>query len=155
MSQPCDTIADVQSSADTRQIAINKVGIKDIRHPVKILDRTGVVEQRGFAYEGAAMALALLDHVLPWRRNRLARFIRGPARDHIYMAHVGAGWALARLRRGTNRYFHKLDPLLRWLAMDGYGFHEGYFHWQRTIEARQQPRQPERQRKRRRFLPFP
>ncbi len=41
MSQPCDTIADVQSSADTRQIAINKVGIKDIRHPVKILDRTG------------------------------------------------------------------------------------------------------------------
>ncbi len=34
-------IADVQSSKDTRQIAINKVGIKDIRHPVKIKDRTG------------------------------------------------------------------------------------------------------------------
>ncbi len=34
-------IADVQSSMDTRQIAINKVGIKDIRHPVKIKDRTG------------------------------------------------------------------------------------------------------------------
>jgi len=34
-------IADVQSSQDTRQIAINKVGIKDIRHPVKIKDRTG------------------------------------------------------------------------------------------------------------------
>jgi len=34
-------IADVQSSRDTRQIAINKVGIKDIRHPVKIKDRTG------------------------------------------------------------------------------------------------------------------
>jgi len=41
MSQPCDNIADVQSSADTRQIAINKVGIKDIRHPVRIQDRTG------------------------------------------------------------------------------------------------------------------
>jgi GTP cyclohydrolase I len=41
MSQPCENIADVQSSADTRQIAINKVGIKDIRHPVKILDRSG------------------------------------------------------------------------------------------------------------------
>lgn len=95
---------------------------------------------RGFAYEGAAMAMALLDHMLPWRRSRLALFINGPAKNHIYMAHVGAGWALARLRRGTNRYFHKLDPLLRWLAMDGYGFHEGYFHWQRTIEVRQQPR---------------
>jgi GTP cyclohydrolase I len=34
-------IADVQSSKDTRHIAINKVGIKDIRHPVKVKDRTG------------------------------------------------------------------------------------------------------------------
>ena len=32
---------DVQSSADTRQIPINKVGIKDIRHPVRVADRTG------------------------------------------------------------------------------------------------------------------
>jgi GTP cyclohydrolase IB len=35
------TIADVQNSEDTRQLAINKVGIKDIRHPVRIRDRTG------------------------------------------------------------------------------------------------------------------
>ncbi len=34
-------IADVQSSKDTRHIAINKVGIKDIRHPVRIKDRSG------------------------------------------------------------------------------------------------------------------
>ncbi|MBL3526998.1 MAG: GTP cyclohydrolase I FolE2 [gamma proteobacterium endosymbiont of Lamellibrachia anaximandri] len=33
-------IADVQNSEDTRQIAINKVGIKDIRHPVRIKDRS-------------------------------------------------------------------------------------------------------------------
>jgi GTP cyclohydrolase I len=33
-------IADVQNSADTRHIAINKVGIKDIRHPVRIRDRS-------------------------------------------------------------------------------------------------------------------
>ena len=33
-------IEDVQSSADTRKIAINKVGIKDIRHPVKVRDRS-------------------------------------------------------------------------------------------------------------------
>jgi len=32
---------DVQSSADTLQIPINKVGIKDIRHPVRVADRTG------------------------------------------------------------------------------------------------------------------
>jgi GTP cyclohydrolase I len=34
-------MADVQSSADTRRIPINKVGIKDIRHPVRVLDRSG------------------------------------------------------------------------------------------------------------------
>jgi GTP cyclohydrolase I len=36
-----DVIADVQSSADSRQIPIDKVGIKDIRHPVRVKDRTG------------------------------------------------------------------------------------------------------------------
>ena len=35
-----DNIADVQSSADTRHIAIDKVGIKDIRHPVRVKDRS-------------------------------------------------------------------------------------------------------------------
>jgi GTP cyclohydrolase I len=39
-SQLGNPIADVQNSADTRQIAIDKVGIKDIRHPVRVKDRT-------------------------------------------------------------------------------------------------------------------
>ena len=38
------TMEDVQGSADTRQIAINKVGIKSIRHPVKVQDKTGGVQ---------------------------------------------------------------------------------------------------------------
>ena len=38
------TMPDVQGSADTRQIAINRVGIKSIRHPVKVLDRSGGVQ---------------------------------------------------------------------------------------------------------------
>ena len=38
---PGDHIADVQGSADTRRIPIDKVGIKDIRHPVRVKDRTG------------------------------------------------------------------------------------------------------------------
>ena len=37
-------MADVQSSKDLRAIAINKVGIKDIRHPVQVKDRTGKVQ---------------------------------------------------------------------------------------------------------------
>ncbi len=34
-------IADVQGRADTRQISIDKVGIKGIRHPVRVRDRSG------------------------------------------------------------------------------------------------------------------
>ncbi len=42
MNQPATPeIPDVQGSADKRKIAINKVGIKDIRHPVVIKDRSG------------------------------------------------------------------------------------------------------------------
>jgi GTP cyclohydrolase I len=42
MSHVCeDPIADVQSSEDLRRIPINKVGIKDIRHPVRVQDRSG------------------------------------------------------------------------------------------------------------------
>ena len=34
------TIADVQNSADARHLAINRVGIKGIRHPVKVNDQS-------------------------------------------------------------------------------------------------------------------
>jgi GTP cyclohydrolase I len=42
--QTSATMPDVQGSADTRQIAINRVGIKAIRHPIKVLDRSGGVQ---------------------------------------------------------------------------------------------------------------
>ncbi len=38
------SIADVQNFEDARQLAINKVGIKSIRHPVKVSDRSGGVQ---------------------------------------------------------------------------------------------------------------
>ena len=34
------SVEDVQSRADTRQIPINRVGIKDINHPVRVKDRS-------------------------------------------------------------------------------------------------------------------
>lgn len=93
---------------------------------------------RGFAFEGAAMGLMLLDCLLPWRR-RLHSFLEGPGSAHIYMMHVGAGWALARLRRRIERPLARLDPVLGWLAVDGYGFHEGYFSWPRYIGRKAMP----------------
>ncbi|MBI4757009.1 MAG: GTP cyclohydrolase I FolE2 [Betaproteobacteria bacterium] len=45
MSQ-CDAAAipDVQNFADTRRLPINKVGIKSIRHPVRVMDRDGGIQ---------------------------------------------------------------------------------------------------------------
>ena len=95
-------------------------------------------EYLGFAFEGAAMGLVLLDHLLPWSR-RLAGFLDGPGAAHAYMVHVGAGWAIARLRLRVDRAMSHLDPLLRWLAIDGFGFHEGYFHWRRSVRGGRVP----------------
>ena len=39
-----NNIPDVQNDQDERKIAINKVGIKDIRHPVQVKDRSGHVQ---------------------------------------------------------------------------------------------------------------
>jgi hypothetical protein len=93
------------------------------------------LELRGFAFEGAAMALDILDELRPWRPGRMQEFLSGLARPHIYMAHVGAGWSLARLRFSLNRRLRRFDPLLRWLVLDGFGFHEGYFHWRRYADG--------------------
>ena len=95
---------------------------------------------RGFAYEGAGMGLALLDHMMPWG-NRFGSFLGAAGMGNVYTLHVGIGWALARLptvrlRRSLRRY----DPLLRWLAIDGFGFHEGYFHWPRCGAGRRPAR---------------
>jgi hypothetical protein len=94
-------------------------------------------ELSGFAFEGAAMAKALLDLLTPWNRTRLSTFLAGPGDRHYYMVHIGAGWALARLKRAVQGYLQSHHPVFRWLVMDGYGFHQGYFHWRRFIEERQ------------------
>jgi GTP cyclohydrolase I len=41
VASPLPSIADVQGLEDHRRIAIDKVGIKGIRHPVRVKDRTG------------------------------------------------------------------------------------------------------------------
>lgn len=102
------------------------------------LDRTPL-ELRGYAYEGAAMGLTGLDCFLPGR-SRLQAYIAGPGSPHLYMVHIGAGEALARLRRKPEPFMRRLsDPALRWLVMDGYGFHEGFFKQRRSVERQQVP----------------
>ena len=96
--------------------------------------------ERGFAYEGAAMALAILDRITPWNRDRIRRFLQGPGNDYTYMVHVAVGWAAARLPGRVQKQMQPLDPLLRWLVIDGYGFHEGFFHWPKYLNDGLRPK---------------
>jgi enediyne biosynthesis protein E3 len=89
---------------------------------------------RGFAYEGAAMGYAILDGLGLGGRKRVPTFLSGPADRHIYMAYVGIGWAYARLPRWRWQRVPLADPLLRWLALDGYGFHQTYFRTRKYVD---------------------
>ncbi len=113
--------------------------LEDSRFDVLVPRLEAVEPQlRGFAYEGAGMGIAALDCIAPWK-NRLQMFVEGPGAPHIYPIYVGVGLALARLRRSPERFFSRLDPLLRWVVVDGYGFHEGFFSWRRFVRERAVP----------------
>ncbi len=63
-------IPDVQSSADTRHIAINKVGIKDLRHPVRFRDRS---EQDQHTIAHFNMYVNLPHH---YKGTHMSRFVQ-------------------------------------------------------------------------------
>ena len=97
------------------------------------------LEFRGYGFEGAAMGLDILDQLQPWKAQRIRRLLRGQGKPHVYMVHVGIGWSMARWHLGIKRRLARLDPLLQWLALDGFGFHEGYFHWSRYATGTASP----------------
>lgn len=109
----------------------------EARVPVEAEERLeGIPRQfRGFSYEGAAMAFTILDLLPVGPGNRLSRFLAGRGDDHVYMAYVGAGWAMARVPRFRWPKVHAPDPLLRWLVLDGYGFHQAYFDTERYVRG--------------------
>jgi hypothetical protein len=83
---------------------------------------------QGFAHEGAAMGLALVDQ-LTIGRSRWREFLLQAAPRHLYLVLVGAGWAMARIRaRRIPRFAGEVDHVALPLLWDGYGFHQGFFH---------------------------
>ncbi|GAA3071234.1 DUF1702 family protein [Streptosporangium carneum] len=109
----------------------------EARSPAEAEERLETIPTRfrGFAYEGAAMAFTVLDALPLTGGRRVAGFLSGRGDDHVYMAYVGIGWAMARLPRFRWPDVSALDPLLRWLVLDGYGFHQAYFHTNRYVHA--------------------
>lgn len=98
------------------------------------------VRFRGFAYEGAAMGFAVRDALPFGRSDNVTRFLAGRGTTHVYMLYIGVGWAMARVPRFTWPKIAVRDTLLRWLVLDGFGFHQAYFQTRRYV--REQYREP-------------
>lgn len=87
---------------------------------------------RGFVAEGSAMGVALHDG-LSLRKPLLPALLSEVEAHYCYLAHVGCGWAMARLPWRRRAILRVLDPLLQWLAYDGMGFHDTYFSHTRIL----------------------
>ena len=81
----------------------------------------------GFAHEGAAMGLFAIDALAPFSRGNFDRFIRGPAKNHLYMSFIGAGLAIGALHLRFEQAVSKYTHFSRMLILDGYGFFHAFF----------------------------
>jgi hypothetical protein len=120
-----------------RQFVIGFEFAVESKDTAEVVARLETLEQqyRGFAYEGAAMALSLLDGLHRGVRGRHCEDFLSAGRGaaHIYMAYLGLGFAQARLPKPLRRRaipdISKLPdhPTLSWMIWDGYGFHQAFF----------------------------
>jgi hypothetical protein len=127
----------IQTFVDGYNIALIEC---DMAGLARNLDSSFTPEFVGFAYEGAGLYFGLLDLLIPQSESRLAVFTGSAASKHDYIATVGAGFAVARVPFGLRRlqsYQRKLDPGIAWCIADGYGFHQGFFHWRRFVANRE------------------
>jgi len=124
------------------EIAIEQRDDESVVTRLEALER----QYHGFAYEGAAMAYTLRDVLSPRPGNRqIERFLSGYAPQHIFMAYIGIGFALARLpmrlwRRALPNPMALPDhPSLNWLIIDGVGFHNAFFETDTWVREQRRP----------------
>jgi enediyne biosynthesis protein E2 len=124
------------------EVGIEAGNLQEISWRLELVEE----ELRGFAYEGATMALTVLDRLVPGRRSRTRELLCGPAAPYAFLTYIGIGFAMARLPRARWRgvlpdltgspYY----PSLSWLAVDGYGFDLAFFHPRRWVDEQRVPR---------------
>ncbi|MEU1637012.1 DUF1702 family protein [Actinomadura sp. ATCC 39365] len=96
-------------------------------------------EQRPFGHEGAAAACTVLDLLTLTRGRRLHELLAGPAQHHRHAAYVGAGRGYALLRLRPVWGARRAHPLMRWLAVDGFGFQWSLSRADRMVGRRSMP----------------
>jgi hypothetical protein len=97
-------------------------------------------EMRGFAYEGATMGFTVRDAMRGGKGTRTRDLLLGPGHEHIFLAYIGIGFAMARLPRVLWRNIlpdlaeSPYHPTMSWLAVDGYGFDRAYFETRKWVD---------------------
>src|SRR5919198_1348526 len=71
-------IPDVQASPDSRKLAIDQVGIKSIRHPVRIMERSGGVQHTIAMFN---MYVGLPHHFKGTHMSRFAEILEAHERE--------------------------------------------------------------------------
>ena len=121
---------------------IDARGLWEVQRRLDLVD----AEQRGFACEGVTMAFTVLDAM--GRSRRTSELLLGAGQQHIFLAYIGVGFAMARLPRVLwKKVWNKTLPQLvgtryhamHWLAVDGYGFDLAYFSTQRWVDRQEVP----------------
>lgn len=111
--------------------ALDARDAQDVRIFVDAVER----EFRGFAAEGAAMGAAIRS-AMSLSTAFLQAVVQALKPDFDYLAHVGVGWATARVPWRARRHRALLDPIHHWLADDGRGFHDCFFQHQKVLAGR-------------------
>lgn len=84
-----------------------------------------------FAYEGASMALGILDALSLRGSSSFRSLLDASDQKQIYTMIVGLGWAIARLPLKKRIETLCPTPFLKSLLGDGLGFHQAFFYHRR------------------------
>lgn len=113
---------------DGYHASFDSKNVETLKNELELIDDT----YKGFSFEGASMGFALKDFFTFNNFGQVKEFIN-ISPSQVYINYVGVGWALARLPLNIEKQINKFDPLLRWLIVDGYGFHQAYFHTKKYV----------------------
>ena len=85
------------------------------------------------------MGLAMIDYTSFGRETKFQKFVHENP-NYKVLPHVGAGFAISVLNRDIEKSLAPMNPMQRWWAIDGYGFHNGIFKWKQSIQKQIVPK---------------
>jgi enediyne biosynthesis protein E3 len=109
------------------EAALRTASISSLHNSLELLP----CKIKPFAYEGASMALGILDATSIRRPSSFRNLLEASNEKQIYTMIVGLGWAIARFPMIKRIESLCPTPFLKSLIGDGLGFHQAFFYHRR------------------------